>query len=105
MLKIDRREFLEMTAAASVAAALRPAPAWAAGGLKKAVYVSMLPKELSYLDRFKLAREVGFEGVEVGTIADAAVAAEIKEAAAQAGVTIHGGMKADNTRDPPAGGG
>ena len=100
MLKIDRREFLEMTAAASVAAALHPAPASAAGGLKKAVYVSMLPKELSYLDRFKLAREVGFEGVEVGTIADAAVASEIKEAAAQAGLTIHSVMNADHWRYP-----
>ena len=32
--------------------------------IKKAVLISMLPKQLSYADRFKLAREVGFEAVE-----------------------------------------
>ena len=45
----------------------------------------MLPKELSYLDKFQLARDVGFEGVEIGTIADPAVADEIKEASAKTG--------------------
>jgi len=107
MKRMDRRTFLEMTAAASAAsafAALRPARAMAAaaadGGLKKAVYVSMLPKELGYLDKFKLAVDVGFQGVEIGTISDAAVAAEIKEAAAKAGLKIHGVMNADHWRYP-----
>ncbi|HNV01935.1 MAG TPA: sugar phosphate isomerase/epimerase family protein [Vicinamibacterales bacterium] len=105
MRTIDRRGFLEMTAAASVLAALRPAAASAAaaqagGGLKKALYVSMLPRELSYLDKFKLAREVGFEGIEIGTIAEPAVAAEIKEAAEKTGLTIHGVMNADHWRYP-----
>ncbi|HPK71890.1 MAG TPA: TIM barrel protein, partial [Vicinamibacterales bacterium] len=105
MRTIDRRGFLEMTAAASILAALRPAAASAAaaqagGGLKKALYVSMLPRELSYLDKFKLAREVGFEGIEIGTIAEPAVAAEIKEAAEKTGLTIHGVMNADHWRYP-----
>ena len=42
----------------------------AAGTPKKAVLVSMLPKELSILDRFKLAKEVGFEATEVHTVTD-----------------------------------
>jgi L-ribulose-5-phosphate 3-epimerase len=100
MTMIDRRTFLEMAAAASALAALRPQPAGAAGGLKKAVYVSMLPKELGYLDRFKMAIDVGFEGIEVGTITDAAVAAEIKDASAKTGLRIHSVMNADHWRFP-----
>ena len=106
MTKIDRRAFLEMTAAASAAsafAALRPQRAMASaaeGGLKKAVYISMLPKELGYRDKFQLALDVGFQGIEVGTIADAAVAAEIKEASAKTGLLIHSVMNADHWRFP-----
>jgi hexulose-6-phosphate isomerase len=106
MKKMDRRAFLEMTAAASTLAALRGATPSAAaqaatgGSLKKAVYVSMLPKELGYFDKFKLAVDVGFQGIEIGTISDPAVAAEIKEAAAKAGLKIHGVMNADHWRYP-----
>ena len=106
MKKMDRRAFLEMTAAASALAALRgatpsaAAQAMAGGGLKKAVYVSMLPKELGYFEKFKLAVDVGFQGIEIGTISDATVAAEIKEAAAKAGLKIHGVMNADHWRYP-----
>jgi hexulose-6-phosphate isomerase len=103
MTTMDRRTFLETTAAASAMAALNLRPATAAqagGGLKKAVYVSMLPKELGYLDKFTLAVEVGFQGVEIGTVSDQAVAAEIKEAAGKAGLTIHAVMNADHWRYP-----
>ena len=106
MTKIDRRAFLEMTAAASAAsafAALRPQPAMAAaadGGLKKAVYISMLPKELGYRDKFQLALDVGFAGIEIGTITDAAVAAEIRDASEKTGLKIHSVMNADHWRYP-----
>jgi L-ribulose-5-phosphate 3-epimerase len=111
MTTIDRRAFLETAAALSALAALRPRPAAAAaGGLKKALYVSMLPKEakdaagaaraLSYSERFRMALDAGFEGVEIGTITDAAVAAEIKEASAQTGLVIHSVMNADHWKLP-----
>lgn len=100
MRTIDRRAFLQMTAAASAMAALRPRPAAAAGGLRKAVYISMLPKELGYVERFRLAVDVGFEGIEIGTIVDRAEAAEIGEAAAKTGLLIHSVMNADHWRYP-----
>jgi hexulose-6-phosphate isomerase len=106
MTKMDRRAFLEMAAAASALAAMRgsklsASPQSGTGvGLKKAVYVSMLPKELGYFDKFKLAVDVGFQGIEIGTISEPAVAAEIKEAAAKAGLRIHGVMNADHWRYP-----
>jgi hexulose-6-phosphate isomerase len=110
MTTIDRRTFLGTAAAVSAVAALGPRQAAAAGGLKKAVYVSMLPKEqkdaagaaqaLSYLQRFQIAKDVGFEGIEIGTISDTAEAQAIKEAAAKAGLTIHSVMNADHWRYP-----
>ncbi len=110
MTTIDRRSFLESAAALAAVAALRPRSAAAATGMKKAVYVSMLPKELkdasgapralSYLDRFQMAKAAGFEGIEIGTITDAAEAQEIKEAAAKAGLTIHSVMNADHWKFP-----
>jgi L-ribulose-5-phosphate 3-epimerase len=100
MKPIDRRTFLETAAAVSAVAALRPRPAAAAGGPKKALYVSMLPKELGYRERFQLALDVGFEGIEIGTITDPAVAAEIKEAATKTGLRIHSVMNADHWKFP-----
>jgi L-ribulose-5-phosphate 3-epimerase len=100
MTMIDRRTFLGTAAAATVAAAMRPWPAAAADGLKKAVYVSMLPKELGYLERFQMALDVGFEGIEIGTVTDAAVAAEIAEASKKTGLKIHSVMNADHWRYP-----
>ena len=101
MTTIDRRAFLESAAALGAVAALRPRPAAAAaGGMKKAVYISMLPKELPYPERFQLAKDVGFEGIEIGTITDPAVAAEIKEASAKTGLVIHSVMNADHWKYP-----
>jgi hexulose-6-phosphate isomerase len=110
MSTIDRRAFLETAAAASALAAIAPRRAAAAGGIKKALYVSMLPKELkgaagaarplSYQQRFQMAKDAGFQGVEVGTISEPAVAAEIKEAAAASGLVIHSVMNAEHWRSP-----
>ncbi len=100
MKTIDRRGFLESATALAAVAALRPRPAAAAGGMKKALYVSMLPKELGYRERFQMARDVGFEGVEVGTVADPKVAEEIKDAAAKTGLAIHSVMNADHWKYP-----
>jgi L-ribulose-5-phosphate 3-epimerase len=110
MQTIDRRTFLGTAAAVSAVAALRPRETTAAGGLKKALYVSMLPKEqkdaagavqaLSYPQRFQMAKDVGFEGVEIGTITDAKVAEEVKEASAKTGLRIHSVMNADHWKYP-----
>lgn len=100
MTTIDRREFLGSATALAAVAALRPRPVTAGGGMKKALYVSMLPKELGYRQRFQMAKEVGFEGIEIGTITEDAVAAEIREAAGQAGLTIHSVMNADHWKYP-----
>jgi len=100
MTTIDRRAFLESASAIAAVAALRPRPAAAAGGMKKALYVSMLPEKLAYRERFQLAFDVGFEGIEIGTITDPKMAEEIRDAAAKTGLKIHSVMNADHWKYP-----
>src|SRR3954468_2856698 len=103
----DRRAFLKSIAIAAVAGAVRPASAAQSAAAKagsttihKSTLISMLPKELSYADRFALARESGFEAVEMQTITKDDEAAEIKEAAKKSGLRIHSVMNMDHWRLP-----
>ena len=100
MVKTDRRGFIQSAAALSALAALRPRVATAAGTPKKAVLITMLPKELSYRDRFQMAMDVGFAGIEMQTVSDEAEAQEIKEAATQTGLKIHSVMNSAHWRYP-----
>jgi hexulose-6-phosphate isomerase len=86
---MNRRTFLAASAAALSAAGARAATRLP---IKKAVYEGMLPKTLSYADKFKLARDVGFEEVECATQPDASKAEEIRKAAEAAGLRIHSVM-------------
>src|SRR5258706_6654055 len=100
MTTIDRRAFLGSAAALSALAALRPRAAAASGRPKKAVLLYMLPKEMSYRDRFQLARDVGFEGIEIGTESDPRVAEEIRNASAGTGLRVHSVMNSDHWKFP-----
>jgi hexulose-6-phosphate isomerase len=100
MPAIHRRTFLEGTALLSVAAALPLKLAAVGGSPKKAVLISLLPKELSYADRFKLALDSGFEGIEMQTVTEPKVAEEIKEASGKTGLRIHSVMNMDHWKYP-----
>lgn len=94
-MPINRREFLAAAAAA--------APAYSADSrlpIKKAVLVGMLPKTMSYQDRFQLARDVGFEEVECVTVPDQREADEIKKAAEATKLRIHSVMNSDHWKYP-----
>lgn len=88
-----RREFLAMSAAAAALAAGRLP-------IRKGILLGMLPRNLSYADRCRLAREAGFEELEVGTVEDPAEAAEIKRAAEAAGLRIHSVMNQAHWKYP-----
>jgi hexulose-6-phosphate isomerase len=96
----NRRDFLKLSAMGAAATLLpqnglagSPAPISAQGGsLKKAVLISMLPRQMSYPDRFKLAVDVGFEGIEMQTITDQKEAEQIKEASEKVKLRIHSVM-------------
>jgi L-ribulose-5-phosphate 3-epimerase len=85
---------------AAVAGALPALAADARLPIKKAVYAGMLPRNLSWADRFKLARDVGFEEVECGTQDDATVAEEMKKASEAAGLPIHSVMNQAHWKFP-----
>jgi len=96
----SRRDFLKTSVAAACGAALGGGAAGPGGAvpasvaapsplrIKKGVLLGMLPKQLSYADRFKMARDVGFEAVQAYTTPDQHEAEEIKKAADDAKIKI-----------------
>jgi len=78
-------------------AALAPSPPLS---FKKGLVFDMLPEKLSYGDRFKLARDAGFEIVQAPTEPDAGKAEEIKKAADSAGIRIDSVMNMDHWKYP-----
>lgn len=98
---MNRRDFTRLSAI-SAAGLLAPQAIHAApnNALKKAVLISMLPKEMSYLDRFRLAKEVGFEAIEAQTVTDQKEAEQLKEASDKAGIPIHSVMNMDHWKFP-----
>ena len=93
---MNRRTFASLASAlpAAVCSAQNRLP------IKKALYVGMLPASLSYADRFKLARDAGFEAVECSTTPAEKEAQEIKKAAESAGVRIHSVMNQAHWKFP-----
>ena len=106
----DRRTFLKLLAAAAGAAthaspaiasqASTPPAARASTSIRKSTLISMLPRKLSYADRFALARETGFEAIEMQTINKEEEAAEIRDASKKSGLRIHSVMNSDHWRLP-----
>ena len=60
----------------------------------------MLPQALPYAERFAIARDAGFDAIEMQTIAREDEAAEIRDAATTIGLRIHSVMNADHWRFP-----
>jgi L-ribulose-5-phosphate 3-epimerase len=110
----DRRTFLKSLATAVGSAAVAPAlaqqaPAPAPGGgasppnpatIKKSTLISMLPRDRSYAERFAIARDAGFEAVEMQTVTADAEAAEIREASQKSGLKVHSVMNSEHWRSP-----
>src|SRR6266480_3136995 len=85
-----------LTASAPTAAPLFPPTL----SIKKGVWYEMLPAKLGTADRFKLARDVGFEVAQVPTEPDEHKAEEIKKAAEAAGIRIDSVMNMDHWKYP-----
>ncbi|MBM3744801.1 MAG: sugar phosphate isomerase/epimerase [Acidobacteria bacterium] len=92
---MNRRSFL-----AAGAATLAASATGARLKIRKGVYAGMLPRTLSWADRFKLARDVGFEDVECGTVTEPAAAEEIKKASETSGLRIHSVMNQAHWKFP-----
>jgi hexulose-6-phosphate isomerase len=94
---MDRRTFLQSCAAAALLPPFQSPPQ---ASRRKAVLISMLPQELSYAARFGIARDAGFDAIEMQTIAREDEAAEVRDAATRTGLRIHSVMNADHWRFP-----
>jgi hexulose-6-phosphate isomerase len=96
----DRRHFLQTTTAIGAATVLAPTASVAAGTftgkIKKAVKYHMITDRVSVMDKLKIAKDVGFDGVEPRT-ADAVKHRDALLKASQAtGVAIHGIINSSN---------
>jgi L-ribulose-5-phosphate 3-epimerase len=120
MSRATRREFLKSTVtAASAASIVGPFTEYLAASpaegphaakntplspaslpIKKGVLLDMLPEKLTYGDRFKMARDVGFEVVQANTEPDAQEAEEIKKAADAVNIRIDSVMNMDHWKYP-----
>ncbi|MEX0819401.1 MAG: sugar phosphate isomerase/epimerase family protein [Pirellulaceae bacterium] len=96
---LDRRGFLRTTAAvaASVSAGANVGDAGEfTGKIKKAVKYHMVTEDLSIRDKFKMLKDLGFDGVEPRT-RDKFDRAEMLRASEETGLPIHGVI---NSSDP-----
>jgi len=91
---MTRRTFLGGATAASLLPAAGKLP------IKKAVLLSMLPRSLSFQERFQLARDVGFEEIECPTTPDWGDAERIKQASQKTGLRIHSVMNQAHWKYP-----
>ena len=93
-MSTTRRTFLALAALAARNAGAARLP------IRKAVLLSMLPRNLSFADRLQLARDVGFEQIECPTTPDQGDAEEIKKASEKAKLPIHSVMNMAHWRYP-----
>jgi hexulose-6-phosphate isomerase len=93
---MNRRQFVACAAASAALAQ--------SGGSKlpiqKGVIESMLPKDMSMTDRFRLAKDVGFEVLECHTEEDPRRAEEMARASETTGLRIHSVMNSAHWKFP-----
>jgi hexulose-6-phosphate isomerase len=92
--------FAELVAASPASRSPLAAPPPAPLPIKKGVLLEMLPAKLSYPDRMKMARDVGFEVIQAPTTPDEHEAEEIKKAADGANMRIDSVMNMDHWKYP-----
>jgi L-ribulose-5-phosphate 3-epimerase len=103
----DRRTFLLSVAAGALFEPARPGASTVlerqGSRIRKAVLISMLPKELAYVERFAVARDAGFDAIEMQTVSSPEEAAQIREASEKTHLRIHSVMNMDHWRLPLSG--
>ncbi len=99
---MNRRQFLSSSAAGlaafhAVEGSAQPATA---SKMRKAACIGVLPKDISVLQKFEMAKRAGFEGIEPNTLYSPAEVEEHKQASEKTGVRIHSIMNSDHWKYP-----
>src|SRR2546429_8409767 len=96
-----RRDFVKTSLTACVSGfAAGPRTQSRPAAIKKGLVFDMVPKNLSYADRFKLVRDAGFQVGQARTGPDERNAAAMQQAADAANIRIDSVMKVDHWRYP-----
>jgi L-ribulose-5-phosphate 3-epimerase len=96
--RLPRRDFLKLSAAAGLGVLGMESRADAGqftGKIKKAVKFHMVDDSMSVMDRFRLIKDIGFDGTEV-RVADRADPKEIVKAIEVVGLPVHGVVNSSN---------
>lgn len=96
---MDRRRFLQTTAALTVMSTVR-ARANTRLPIAMAVEYNMLPTTMSIMERFQLAKDCGYEKIECPTTPDQGDAETMKAASEKLGLPIHSVMNMDHWEYP-----
>ncbi|HLZ93115.1 MAG TPA: sugar phosphate isomerase/epimerase family protein [Candidatus Acidoferrum sp.] len=100
----SRRRFLKTSAWAATLAGTIGKSLFAAApqhtAITKGILLDMLPANLSYGDRLKLARDIGFAVIQAPTEPDDRKAEELKKGADAAGIRIDSVMNMDHWKYP-----
>lgn len=106
---MNRREFLVCSGAMAAGAYMAGAAAVEEGGYKPfpiAVQLGKLPKDIPDAEKFRIAKEAGFDGIEAYPMADLDAAKRQADEAREAGVPVHsityGGWGAPMSSPDPA---
>jgi hexulose-6-phosphate isomerase len=91
---MTRRTFVQTSAASAALAAAGRLP------IKKAVLLSMIQAGATPREKFEIARDAGFDAMEVGNTADMKSAEEIAKASQEAKFPIHGVMNMEHWKSP-----
>ncbi len=94
---MNRRQFTTSTAAALAAANMATA---ARLPIKKAVLLGMIDEGATIADKFAVARDAGFDAMEVGNVPTMKEAEEIARASQSAKLPIHGIMNMEHWKSP-----
>jgi len=96
-METTRRSFISTIAAAPLVAAAAPGRL----PIKKAVEFSMIqPGNAPALDKFQIAKDAGFEEIELPTMPDQAKAEEALAASKKTGIRIHSVMNQEHWKSP-----
>ncbi len=100
---LNRRVFLAQSSAVlggALLASRSAADSLGATTWKKAACIGVMPKGLTVLQKFEVAKRAGFEGIEPNTLNTPQEVEEYKAASQSTGVKIHSIMNSDHWRYP-----